>query len=359
MGFMTGASMPPRSLLRSTLLALLAPRRLVPILLVATPMVMAQVRFSIDPLAGPLAILMCLVFFVLGPVSWRALVPDEEAHSRTFTAPYGRLIVYGVTGAGAVLMVGSLLPQALGMRGTLMTSDVSLLLSMALFWVGGYGLGHDISMEANLKQVRAQAELLAAEAERAQLLALRSHLDPHFLFNTLNAIAEWCRDDGAVAERATLQLSSMLRSIMEGTKVAAWPLQRELELIEMLLDLYRIRDPDRFEVECDVPESLPLVEIPPLLLLPMVENAIKHGPSAGHAGPVTVRMRVLPDHAVQFDVGNPGAFAGPRDGGQGLGLVTKRLEHAYGPRASFEIGARGNRTRARVRLPSGKPEVNT
>ena len=54
---------------------------------------------------------------------------------------------------------------------------------------------------------------LERAAERAQLLALRAHLDPHFLFNTLNAIAEWCRQDGEIAERAVLQLSSMLRAM--------------------------------------------------------------------------------------------------------------------------------------------------
>ena len=56
------------------------------------------------------------------------------------------------------------------------------------------------------------------DAESARLLALKNHLDPHFLFNTLNAIAEWCRTDGEVAERAVLQLSSMLRVILEGVQ---------------------------------------------------------------------------------------------------------------------------------------------
>lgn len=350
--------MPPQSLLRSTLRALLAPRRLVPILLVAIPLVLAEVRLSDEPLALPVASLMCVVFFVLGPVSWRALVPDQEAHSRTFRAPFGRLIVYGVTGAGAVLMVGALLPQALGMRPTLMTSDVSLLVEIALFWVGGYGLGHDISMQRNLEQARAQAEVLAAQAERAQLLALRSHLDPHFLFNTLNAIAEWCREDGMTAERATLQLSAMLRTIMDGTRVPAWPLAKELELAFMLLDLHLVRDPDRFEVERDVPEVAPPLEVPPLVLLPVVENAVKHGPAMGHAGAIAVRVEAHAD-AVTIEVANPGRFAGPRRGGQGLDLVRKRIEHAYAGAATFDVASDGERTVARLSLPCITPKVNT
>ena len=71
-----------RSLLRSTLLALLSPRRLVPIVVVAVPLVLAQHVYSRDPLAAPLGIVMCVAFFLLAPVSWRALFHDDEPASR-------------------------------------------------------------------------------------------------------------------------------------------------------------------------------------------------------------------------------------------------------------------------------------
>ena len=129
--------------------------------------------------------------------------------------------------------------------------------------------------------VRARA--LAEEAERAQLLALRAHLDPHFLFNTLNAIAEWCRSDGVQAEEAILKLSAMLRRILEGVKAPTWPLSRELGLVHDLLDLHRIRDPERFDVVWRVPDPIPDVSVPPMLLLPLADNAVKHGPRQGHA----------------------------------------------------------------------------
>ena len=75
----------------------------------------------------------------------------------------------------------------------------SLLVEVALFWVGGWGLARDIDFEENLRKERARARELLREKEHAELMALKSHLDPHFLFNTLNAIAEWCRADGRVA----------------------------------------------------------------------------------------------------------------------------------------------------------------
>ena len=89
-----------------------------------------------------------------------------------------------------------------------------MLVCLALFLVGGWGLARDIWFERRLARAEAQVVGLAREAERAQLMALRTHLDPHFLFNTLNAIAEWCRQDGETAERAVLQLSAMLRTVL-------------------------------------------------------------------------------------------------------------------------------------------------
>ena len=344
-----------RSLLRSTLLALLAPRRLLPILVVAIPLVLAQDHYSSydEPMAGPLGVVMCMAFFLFAPLTWRALFQGETSTRRTFTEPFGRLVVFGVAGAGTVAIVGSIIPDLLGMQPTLMTQGRSLLVSIALFLVGGYGLGRDIDMERSLHAERKRADDMTLAAERAQLLALRNHLDPHFLFNTLNAIAEWCREDGEVAERATLQLSDMLRTIMQGTRMPAWPLEDELELVRTLFALYRIRDPERFVLELEMNEPLPRVEVPPMLLLPVVENAIKHGPAASNRG--AVRVRVHADDGLAIEVENPGAFKGPRPGGEGLGLVEKRLQHAYGERARFTIAADGDRTRACLHLPLQPP----
>ena len=115
-----------------------------------------------------------------------------------------------------------------------------------LFLVGGWGLARDIELEAGFSAERQRAERLAESAERASLLALRAQLDPHFLFNTLNAIAEWCREDPAVAEAATLRLASMLRTMLTGIRSATWPLATEIALAQSLFDLYAIRDRARF-----------------------------------------------------------------------------------------------------------------
>ncbi|MEZ4452288.1 MAG: histidine kinase [Nannocystaceae bacterium] len=350
-----GAAAPERvdDLLVDTLRALGAPRRLIPILLVSIPLVAAQHSLSRDPLAMPLGVLMCLCFAFGAPYLWRRYMPEG-----TWRKGLVRVATYGLVGAVIVGVLGVLIPRLLGVGATFLTGRESLTVSLALFWVGGWGLGRDIELERRLERERARAEALAREAERAQLLALRAHLDPHFLFNTLNAIAEWCREDGAVAEAAVLRLSSMLRTILAGVHLAAWPLARELELCRDLFELHKIRDPDRFLAEVVAPEaaSIERAEVPPMILLPLAENAIKHGPAAGHPGPVVLTV-TIDDARITATIENPGRYAGPRPGGEGLPTIDKRLALAYDGAASWTIRAVDGRTVATVTMPRRGPAL--
>jgi two-component system, LytTR family, sensor histidine kinase AlgZ len=260
---------------------------------------------------------------------------------------------YGAAGAGLMFGIGRELSGALGMGSTLLTTFPGLLVSVALFWVGGWGLARDIDLEQHLQASQARTAELAREAEHAQLLALRSHFDPHFLFNTLNAIAEWCREDGLVAERAIIALSSMLHTIMTAIRATHWPLGKELELIDTLFQMYLLRDPGLFVYARDVQVGLEDCGVPPMILLPIAENAMKHGPGAGHRGGVALSVRADATTLV-IDLVNPGGYRGPRDGGSGLPMVENRLRLAYGDRASLVIGADGSdgqRTRVTLRVP--------
>ena len=339
---------PEPSIIRSTLRALLHPRRLIPLLLVSASLVVAQANYSYDPLAIPLGIAMCVAFVTVAPVSWRVLFPDriDFGHGGI------RLLLYGAIGAGVVWSISIVAPRALHMGPTLLTTPSGAVVSLALFLVGGFGLGRDIWLESRLARAEAQASALAREADRAQLLALRSHLDPHFLFNTLNAIAEWCREDGETAERAVVQLSAMLRTVLDGVRTATWPLADELALLDTLFELHRLRDPDRVRVTRRLPEPLPDVGLPPMLLLPLAENAVKHGPAAGHGGAITLEVRALPAEArLCVSITNPGAYRGPRPGGSGIDIVQRRLALAYDGKAMLTIAAAGDTTVAEVSLP--------
>jgi LytS/YehU family sensor histidine kinase len=199
---------------------------------------------------------------------------------------------------------------------------------------------------------------LTRRAEHSRLLALRTQLDPHFLFNTLNAIAEWCREDGEVAERATLRLSDMLRTILDASRVPTWPLERELALCRMLFDLHAVRDPGAFEVRWTMDDLPAGVSVPPMILLPVCENAMKHGVGAGHRGPIEIGARTCGGDlrsGVELWVDNPGPYAGRREGGEGIASVIQRLALAYDGAASLVVEGRGDRTRATMILPGARP----
>jgi two-component system, LytTR family, sensor histidine kinase AlgZ len=343
----------PRSIVRRTWRALLEPRRLAPVLLVSAALVTAQGSFGGDRLAVPLGVAMCLAFVLVAPVSWRVLFPFGPQLGQLAV----RLGLYAAVGSGVVLVLGAVVPRLLRMGPTLATLPGSMVVCLALFLAGGWGLARDIDFDDRLRAVETRAAELGRAAERAQLLALRAHLDPHFLFNTLNAIAEWCRQDGEIAERAVLQLSAMLRAILAGVRAAGWPLATEIDLLRTLFDLYRLRDADLYRLEVHAPAALPPVAVPPLLLLPLAENAIKHGPAAGHRGPVSLTVTV--DEAAGLllvTLENPGPWHGQRAGGEGLRMVARRIALAYrGGEASLTIGGAGARTVAELSLPLGGP----
>jgi two-component system, LytTR family, sensor histidine kinase AlgZ len=228
-----------------TVKALLLPRRLIPIVLVCLPMLAAQGSLSEDPRAIPLGLATCVAFVGIAPVAWRALFPEDR------DVPLGalRLLGYAAIGAAVVALLGIVIPRGIGMGPTFLSSSAAIGVTAALFLVGGWGLGRDVGLEASLARERARAEAFAREAQHAQLLALRAHLDPHFLFNTLNAIAEWCRENAETAERAVLQLSSILRAVLGGVRLPSWPLAAELELCRALFSLYQMRAPAAFTVD--------------------------------------------------------------------------------------------------------------
>lgn len=321
------------SIIRATTRALLAPRRLIPILFVCIPLVAAQGTYSEDRLAVPLGIAMCAVFVLVAPVSWRVLFPEGFDFSHGAV----RVVLYATISAGVVLTLGAVIPKILDMGNTFLTARSSLVVCAAMFFIGGWFLARDIGFEVSLARERARSLILEREAERSQLLALRSHLDPHFLFNTLNAIAEWCREDGETAERAVLELSAMLRAILSAVRLETWPIATELGLLRTLFSLHLLRDPSLFKLCEHVPTELPDIPVPPMILLPLAENAVKHGPASGHRGEIRLLLELGPS-SLRVVLTNPGRYLGPRDGSDGIPTVEKRLELAYDGTARLSIG---------------------
>lgn len=322
----------------ATWAALARPRRAIPILLVAGPLIYGQSVWNKAPLPGALSGLsLALGAALVAPALWRVL-------SRWWWGP----ILYVATALGLTWLTAIALPQLGGFDDPFFAQPAALAILAAGTLVAGFLLGRDIEIEQRLARERERLSALTRARDDAELLALRAQLDPHFLFNTLNAIAEWCSLDPEVAERAILDLSNVMRTIQQGARRTSWPLREELALSEAVLSLHAARDPERFTSTIEgEPSDLP---VPPLILLPLIENAVKHGPAAGHPGPITVRVQPEGPGA-RIEISNPGPFAGRREGGQGLDLVEKRLALLESASARLEIGEESGRTTATLHLP--------
>jgi LytS/YehU family sensor histidine kinase len=171
-----------------------------------------------------------------------------------------------------------------------------------------------------------------AEA-RLQLLSMQ--LQPHFLFNTLNTIAELVHDDPDAADRMITGLSDLLRRTLELGPTQEIPLAAELALLDQYLDIQRARFGDRLRVTFAVAEDAKRAAVPVLLLQPLVENAIRHGLgerlSAGHIDIAAERRDGRLIVTVADDgTGSAANTAGPQER-VGLGNTRARLEALYGP----------------------------
>jgi len=342
------------SIVRATLRALLLPRRIIPVVLLSATLIFAQRAYSRDPRAAFIGVALCLAFVLIAPVSFRVLFPE----GLEFRHGAARLFLYVALSIFVVRVVGVDLPLLFGIGPTFLTARSSVPIDVALFMVGGWGLGRDIGWEASLRREQMKAAALAREAEHAQLLALRAQLDPHFLFNTLNAIAEWCRTDGETAERAVLELASLLRAVLTGVKQPAWTLGEELAVVQTVFGLHLRRDPEMFALDVSIAPGIDQVRVPPLLLLPLAENAVKHGPARGNRGRITLDAATR-GNDVRISIENPGTYGGPRPGSHGLPTLERRLALAYDGAASLEVGGEGSRTIASISLPTTGPRVAT
>lgn len=318
--------LPPRW--TETLAELVRWRRLIPVGLLAGALALGQVWFTPELGAFLVALILVVVFLALGPHAWRRLF----GAGRVAAPLVARGVLFVGLGLTAVAIFGWALPRAIGYGHTFLSAPGSLLVEPALFWVGAWGLGRDIELELRATRLELRAEQLTRQAEEAQLMALRDHLDPHFLFNTLNALAEWCRIDPVLAERGILGLATLLRGIFEAVKKPRWTLGEELALVHELFELHRLRDPSAFTVTTPLTPTLSLIalELPALVLLPLAENAMTHGIARGHRGAVSVSVSEA-DDGVHIAFENPGTLAAAKAGtGHGLAATRKRMEHVFG-----------------------------
>jgi hypothetical protein len=198
----------------------------------------------------------------------------------------------------------------------------------------------------------AEVRSLTTEAE---LRALRAQLNPHFLFNALNTISFLIRSAPDRAQGTLMKLTSLLRAVLRSPANAS--LGEEIALVTAYLEIEQARFDERLRIEIDVPAELQRLRIPPLVVQPLVENAIKHGIANSRAGGevcITARAR---DGNLFIAVRNTGVrtseieIAHGRRRGVGLANLEARLQRHFGHAARLTLTAETSETIAVVSMP--------
>jgi len=202
-----------------------------------------------------------------------------------------------------------------------------------------------------------QAEMSRLVAQ-AELRALESQIQPHFLFNALNTLYGVIPRDSPQARRMVLNLSDVLRYLLKADRTYI-ALEEELRVVEAYLDIERLRLGSRLRTEIQVQPDVRLAPIPVLSLQPLVENAVKYAIAPDPSGgAVYVEAARDGDH-VRISVRDtgPGFGAGSAEHGQGVGLknVERRLRLCYGPEAKLVIDSTPSGSRVSFAVPAGVP----
>ncbi len=289
----------------------------------------------------------------------------------------GLWVLLGRAWAGALALTGSL-SGAVGRYQEAVPLIFGLGVVLYLLAAAGHYLA--LAWEASRLAERRQMELTVL-AREAQLRALRAQVDPHFLFNSLNTLAALAGSDPAGARRTALMLADFLRRTLRLGERDDVALGEELALARAYLAVEQVRFGDRLAVEERIDSALEGIAVPPLILLPLVENAVKHGIAALVAGGrVTIEVRrreadggengggaAHPDDdggdggsGAVVSIANdrdPDAPTGRTGEGIGLGLanVRRRLAARYGRDARLEVAAEPGRFRVELHLSLRPP----
>ena len=208
-------------------------------------------------------------------------------------------------------------------------------LALVISAMAGLATSGVIGMKETVEhQVQAQRALAQAEA-RASFLGLQAQLQPHTLFNALNTIAALIPEDPRRAEEATERLSALLRRILSALEHPEWPLREEFQLLEHLLRLEELRFGERLHIDLLLDPAMAEVPVQPLLLLPLVENALKHG-FRPKVGPCHLKVQATGGRIRIEDDGVGRSADSPE--GVGIRTVRERLQATGGELHWPEIG---------------------
>jgi two-component system LytT family sensor kinase len=307
-----------------------------------------------------------LLLFSVGTAwIWAALTPPVLWLTRNASlAPGSRARsagVYLLTGVGFFLVSG-VLEWMLGLAtGTVAagrfwsTVLFECLSTRLLAYLAIVTLGGTAHYFALYRTRHLHASELETRLARTHLQVLKMQLQPHFLFNTLNAVAELVHTEPDAADLMITRLGRLLRLSLDNAGHQVVPLRQEIDFLRVYLDIEQVRFQDRLQIVWDVASETLDAAVPTLLWQPVLENAIRHGvtPLAGRGRIVIASHREGDDLVLEIRDNGTGLPAGPAPReGVGLRNIRERVNQLYGSRAVFSLApAPGGGTVATLRLP--------
>lgn len=311
-----------------------------------------------------------VIGFTISAACWAVtpFVERAEGALRVAVPLYGGAIALGVP-AGILLasqateaLLGGPLPPKSDLV-SLRTAVFSIAIAVAgTLWFYTYHRVRHARLRVEAESWRA----IAAErsAAQAQLQALRAQVEPHFLFNTLANVSALIDRDPVAARALVDDLARHLRATLRHARAETTTLGEELDVNASLLSIMKRRLGDRLQWRFEVPDALRTVALPPMLVQPLVENAVKHGiePQPG-GGEIVLRAERDAAGLLVIEVSDTGRGlaadgASGSDGGTGLVNLQARLRAILGPQARLSLHDRPPRgTVARLVLPDGAPPV--
>jgi sensor histidine kinase YesM len=281
-----------------------------------------------------------------------SVVSEALLRPRLRGLPRTQRLWFEVPTSVAAHLLGFLVPTLLIYRllGFPLRSFLASFGTFLLIFLAIHEFEYLVRFYRELKEAEIREERLKVLAAQSELKALKAQINPHFLFNTLNTIAQLIHADPAQAEATVERLAEMFRYVLAGSERRLVPLEEELSFVDDYLAIEQARFSERLRITREIaPEALN-VPVPSLILQPLVENAVRHG--QGGNGRVDLAIRVRPqDDEVLIAIADQGSgmskgiweYGG---GGHGLRNVDERLRKSFGE--AYGLGITANEPRGSV-----------
>jgi two-component system, LytTR family, sensor histidine kinase AlgZ len=312
--------------------------------------------------AAALVFPMCLLYSFVCMASWylcRA-VPLRETEILRLAGTHA---MAGFVCSGLWLVMGQILAVALdatsyfeGIDEQYLNELPILFLSGILLFLLAVSFNYLLIMLDVSRRSETRALELQVQAREAELKTLRAQIDPHFLFNSLNSISALVMADPAAARRMCLLLAEFLRGSLKIGSEERIPLVEEMKLAEHYLEIEKVRLGSRLTVQREIDPESENCLVPPLIIQPLVENAVLHGVAPMLDGG-TIRIEARRNGAfVNIVLENPFEPEASDRNGAGLGLknVKMRLANLFDGKARVDVEQTDSRFRVELQLPCGR-----